>query len=311
MMNEYVFTETQKLEALAELHTAQDFWRYAATVMSSAQVFFGHGTVCAWDEAGALVTQALNIEHEHIERISSCRLTCSERRRVLDWLDKRVNQRLPLPYISGKAYFCHLEFIVDERVLIPRSPIAELIESGFAPWIGERSITRVLDLCTGSGCIGIAAQYAFPDAQIVLADISAEALAVAGSNLAKHGLAEKIVSIQSDGLSAVGPQQFDLIICNPPYVDAGDMVSLPAEYQHEPALALASGTDGLDFIRQLLRDAPNYLAPGGLLFCEVGNSYIQMMEQFDHLPLTWIAFERSDDGVFMISREELLQFHGS
>lgn len=294
--------------ALAELSSAQDCWRYAASKMAAADLHYGHGTDNAWDEAGALVMQALGIAHEHIEHVAPCRLTAEERKKIAHWLDKRINARLPLPYISGKSWFCGLEFQVDARVLIPRSPMAELIQRGFSPWLGERRINRVLDLCCGSACIAIACQYAFPEAEIVAADISSDALMVAVDNCQRHGLAERLQLVESDGLSALTGQRFDLIVCNPPYVDAGDMASLPTEYKHEPALALASGDDGLTFVRRLLSEAAAHLTPGGLLFCEVGNSYLHVQEQFPQVPFTWIEFERSEDGVFLISREQLLQY---
>jgi len=295
-------------EAFAQLHTAQDFWRYAATQMYQADLFFGHGTTNAWDEAGALVMQALSLPPEHSAHIANCRLTESEKARVLDWLEKRVTQRLPLPYISGKAYFCGLEFFVNERVLIPRSPIAELIQKGFQPWLGEREVNRVLDLCCGSACIAIACAYAAPHLEIVASDISPDALAVAARNVEKHHLQTRVNLLQSNCLRDLSGEKFDLIVCNPPYVDAHDMATLPREYHHEPALALASGDDGLDFVRELLNTAADHLNPGGLLFCEVGNSMQHMFEQYPNAPFTWIDFEHGDDGVFLISREELLAY---
>ncbi len=300
----------ESIEAMRDLQTAQDFWRYAATKMIEAEVFFGHGTTNAWDEAGALVMQALSLPHEHIAHVASCRLLQREKQRVLDWLQKRIEQRLPLPYISGKAYFCGLEFSVNENVLIPRSPFGELIQKGFQPWLGDREINRVLDLCCGSACIAIACAYAAPHIDVVASDISADALAIAEQNVIKHQLHDRVQLVQSDGLSALVNERFDLIICNPPYVDAYDMSTLPAEYRHEPALALQSGDDGLDFVRQLLATAAHHLTPGGLLFCEVGNSMQHMYEQYPNVPFTWVSFEHGDDGIFLISREDLLSYFG-
>lgn len=298
-------------EVLIDLHTAQDFWRYVASQLYQADLFFGHGTTNAWDESGALVMQALQLPPEHIVHVANCRLTRSEKERVLNWLDMRINQRMPLPYISGKAYFCGLEFIVNRNVLIPRSPMGELIQKGFQPWLGDREVERVLDLCCGSACIGIACAIAAPHLEIVCSDISSDALSVAEQNIQKHRVADRVSVRQSDGLKQLMGERFDLIICNPPYVDAQDMAALPAEYRHEPALALASGEDGLDFVRELLRTAADHLNPGGLLFCEVGNSVSHMFEQFPTAPLTWIDFEQGDDGVFLISREELLAYFSS
>lgn len=295
-------------QAVEDLRTAQDFWRWAASRFSEHDLFYGHGTVNAWDEAGALVMQSLELPHHYIEAIGPCRLTRSERQLIAERAAERINSRRPLPYITGKAYFCNLEFIVDERVLIPRSPIAELIQNRFQPWLGDREPERILDLCCGSACIAIACAQAFPDARIDASDISGDALDVAEQNVAAYQLEEQVALIQSDGLTELAGEQYDLIVCNPPYVDAEDFASVPPEYQHEPALALESGEDGLDFVRRLLNEAANFLTPGGLLVCEVGNSMRHVMEQFPQVPFTWLEFEHSDDGVFLISREELRQY---
>ncbi|MFN4290455.1 MAG: 50S ribosomal protein L3 N(5)-glutamine methyltransferase [Permianibacter sp.] len=295
-------------QAVEDLRTAQDFWRWAASRFSEHDLFYGHGTVNAWDEAGALVMQSLELPHHYIEAIGPCRLTRSERQLIAERAAERINRRRPLPYITGKAYFCNLEFIVDERVLIPRSPIAELIQNRFQPWLGDREPERILDLCCGSACIAIACAQAFPDARIDASDISGDALDVAEQNVAAYQLEEQVALIQSDGLTELVGEQYDLIVCNPPYVDAEDFASVPPEYQHEPALALESGEDGLDFVRRLLNEAANFLTPGGLLICEVGNSMHHVMEQFPQVPFTWLEFEHSDDGVFLISREELRQY---
>lgn len=301
-------SEQEIQQAVEDLRTAQDFWRWAASRFSEHDLFYGHGTVNAWDEAGALVMQSLALPHHYIEAIGPCRLTRSERQLLAERAAERINRRRPLPYITGKAYFCNLEFIVDERVLIPRSPIAELIQNRFQPWLGDREPERILDLCCGSACIAIACAQAFPDARIDASDISGDALDVAEQNVAAYQLEEQVALIQSDGLTELVGEQYDLIVCNPPYVDAEDFASVPPEYQHEPALALESGEDGLDFVRRLLNEAANFLTPGGLLICEVGNSMRHVMEQFPQVPFTWLEFEHSDDGVFLISREELRQY---
>lgn len=295
-------------QAVDDLRTAQDFWRWAASRFSEHDLFYGHGTVNAWDEAGALVMQSLELPHHYIEAIGPCRLTRNERQLIAERAAERINSRRPLPYITGKAYFCNLEFIVDERVLIPRSPIAELIQNRFQPWLGNREPERILDLCCGSACIAIACAQAFPDARIDASDISVDALDVAEQNVAAYQLEEQVALIQSDGLTELVGEQYDLIVCNPPYVDAEDFASVPPEYQHEPALALESGEDGLDFVRRLLNEAAQFLTPGGLLICEVGNSMRHVIDQFPNVPFTWLEFEHSDDGVFLISREELRQY---
>lgn len=294
--------------AIADLQTAQDWWRWAASEMNRHQVFFGHGTINAWDEAGALVMQTLDLPHDYIKVVGECRLTREERELLAERLRQRINERRPLPYITGKAYFCDLEFYVDERVLIPRSPIAELIQNRFQPWMGQQPVNRILDLCCGSACIGIACAEVFPEAGIVAADISAEALDVAALNVERYHLQEQVSLVQSDGLHALAGERFDLIVCNPPYVDAEDMASLPAEYQHEPELALASGDDGLDFVRTLLREAANHLTDNGVLICEVGNSVCHVIEQFPQVPFTWLAFEHSEDGVFLLTATELKKY---
>lgn len=300
----------QVQEAISDLVTAQDFWRWAASQFFRHELFYGHGTVNAWDEAGALVVQSLELPHDYIKGIADCRLTGSERKLIAERVAERVNTRRPLPYITGKAFFCGMEFIVDERVLIPRSPIGELIQNHFQPWLGQREPARILDLCCGSACIAIACAHAFPDASIDASDISVDALAVAQANVDRYGLDEHVSLIESDGLAALHGQHYDLIVCNPPYVDAEDFANVPEEYRHEPALALESGADGLDFVRRLLKDAAGCLVPGGLLICEVGNSMRHVMEQYPHVPFTWLAFDNSDDGVFLISREELRQHFG-
>lgn len=303
--------EEQVLQAVDELQTAQDFWRWAASQFAAHDLFYGHGTINAWDEAGALVMQSLALPHDYIREIASCRLTRAEREQIAERVAERINSRRPLPYITGKAYFCGLEFQVDERVLIPRSPIAELIQKRFQPWLGEREPGRILDLCCGSACIAIACAHAFPDALIDASDVSADALDVAEANVAAYQLEEQVALIQSDGLTELVGEQYDLIVCNPPYVDADDFASVPPEYQHEPALALEAGEDGLDFVRRLLSEAANFLTPGGLLICEVGNSTRHVVDQFPNVPFTWLAFDHSDDGVFLLSREDLRQHFGN
>ena len=298
----------QLKQAVDELLTAQDWSRWIATQLNKYPVYFGHGTVSAWDEAGALVIQTLDLPHEYLEVIGDCRLTTAERELLAQRVEMRINERKPLPYITQKSYFCGLEFYVDERVLIPRSPIAELIQQRFQPWLGEQTISSILDLCCGSACIGIACAQMFPEAAIDDADISEDALAVARINIDNYQLADQVQAIQSDGLKMLVGKNYDLIVCNPPYVDSADMASLPLEYRHEPELALAAGADGLDFVRELLLVAHQHLTPKGLLICEVGNSIEHMFQQYAEVPFTWLSFEHSDDGVFLISREDLLQY---
>ncbi|MCP4465779.1 MAG: 50S ribosomal protein L3 N(5)-glutamine methyltransferase [Halieaceae bacterium] len=225
-------------------------------------------------------------------------------------IERRCKERLPLPYLTGEAWFAGLSFSVDERVLIPRSPIAELIERGFEPWLANQSVASILDLCTGGGCIGIACAHYFEEAAIDLADLSDDALAVAADNIARYELQQRVSTIQSDLFSALQGRSYDLIVSNPPYVDTEDLASMPAEYQHEPALALGSGADGLVLPRRILREAPRHLNDGGLLVVEVGNSGIALEQAFPGVAFTWVEFERGGHGVFVFSREELVQLAG-
>ncbi|MBV1786533.1 50S ribosomal protein L3 N(5)-glutamine methyltransferase [Marinobacterium sp. D7] len=294
---------------LDELETLRDFVRFSLSAFHERGLYFGHGTDNAWDEAVQLVLNAVHLPWDTRPEVLDARLTRSEKRRVLEYLRQRVEERKPLPYITGEAWFMGLAFNVDERVLIPRSPIAELIEDGYEPWLREGAVERVLDLCTGSGCIGIATALVFPEATVDLVDISEDALAVAASNIKRHQLAERVQVVHSDLFDALDPAQpYDLIVSNPPYVDADDLASMPDEYQHEPDLALGSGDDGLDITRCILREAGRYLSDDGLLVVEVGNSEVHLMEQYPDLPLIWIELERGGNGVFCITAQELRQY---
>jgi len=302
-----VISSQQQNEAMATLQTVRDCLRFGESMLRSGGVFFGHGNDDPWDEALALLMHQLALPLQSDPRILDARLLPSEISGYLSQLVKRVNDRVPVPYLTHEAWFCGLPFYVDERVLIPRSPLAELIEQSFTPWVDPEQVHRVLDLCTGSGCIAIACAYAFEHAQVDGSDISAEALAVCEENIQRHGLAEQVRALQSDGLATVdGP--YDLIVSNPPYVDAQDMASLPDEYRYEPELALASGDDGLDFTRKLLLDAPDQLTEEGVLIVEVGNSWEAMLQTWPQVPFFWFEFERGGHGVFMLTRAQLLEY---
>ena len=293
-----------------QLHTLRDFVRWGASRFSEANLFFGHGTDNPVDEALYLVLHALHLKHGLPAELMKARLTMGERRAVIKLLERRVNERLPAPYLTHEAWFAGLSFYVDERVLVPRSPIAELIESGFAPWLMADHVTHILDLCTGSGCIAIACAQAFPEARIDASDISREALVVANINISKHGLEARVQAIESDLFAGLKPgRQYDLIVSNPPYAALQEMATLPREYHHEPSLALVSGTDGLDAAVRILHDALEYLAPGGLLVMEVGNSEMALMERFPEVPFIWPEFERGDGGVFMLTHAALQAHH--
>ena len=287
------------------LVSIRDYIRWGLSEFTRAGLFFGHGTDNALDEARLLVLHALHMPFDSPDELLSARLTMEERERVLALLKRRVDERLPAAYLTHEAWFAGLSFYVDERVLVPRSPIAELVENGFAPWLaGEPS--RVLDLCTGSGCIGIACAYAFDDASVDLVDISSDALDVANINIVRHELGDRVQACQSDVFAGLDGQRYDLIVSNPPYVDARDLAEMPEEYHREPALGLASGVDGLDITRQILRDAAAHLEEGGLLVVEVGNSWLALDEAYPQIGFTWLEFERGGHGVFCMSREELL-----
>lgn len=297
-------------QAIEDLVSILDMVRWSVSRFNDADLFFGHGTDNAWDEAVTLVLHALHLPQDITlqtgDGLFSARLTRSERQKIAELVLKRVQTRLPLPYLTNQAWFAGLPFYVDERVLIPRSPFAELIDKQFTPYVSEP--LRILDLCTGGGCIAIALAYAFPDASVDALDISTDALDVAQLNIEEHGLAERVVPIQSDLLDQVSGQKYDLIICNPPYVDAEDMADLPAEFQHEPVLALAAGDDGLDLVERLLKTAPECLADMGWMFVEVGNSSVHFAHRFPGLAVDWIEFEAGGDGVFAVSRQALVDY---
>lgn len=300
-------TETTPAEAgdiLMSLHTVRDWLRYAVSRFVAADVYCGHGNDSHWDDAVQLVMQTLNLPLVENVQFLDARLVPSEKQCLLERIDRRVHERVPVAYLTGEAWFMGLPFHVDERVLVPRSPLAEFLAGEGEPWLGGHSPERILDLCTGSGCIGIAAALQFPGAEVDLADISPEALAVAQRNVERYELQRRVRVVQSDlfeGLSGT----YDLIISNPPYVDEQDLAAMPPEYHHEPALGLASGPDGLDLTRRMLEQAAVHLSPGGLLVVEVGNSAEALEASRPDLPLTWIHFQEGGHGVFLLTREDL------
>lgn len=293
-------------EAVSELHTLQDVIRWTVSRFNAANLFYGHGTDNAWDEAVQLILPTLYLPIDVPPHVLNSRLTTSERMRIVERVVKRINDRTPTAYLTNRAWFCGLEFFVDERVLVPRSPIGELIQAEFQPWLVEQP-TRIMDLCTGSGCIAIACAHAFPEAEIDAIDISTDALQVAEQNIQDHCMEQQVFPIRSDLFRDLPQEQYNLIVSNPPYVDEEDMNSLPDEFTHEPELGLAAGTDGLKLVRRILANAPHYLTENGILICEVGNSMVHMMEQYPHIPFTWIEFENGGHGVFMLTREQMLE----
>ncbi|MEL0658369.1 50S ribosomal protein L3 N(5)-glutamine methyltransferase [Psychromonas arctica] len=291
-------------EAIDELVTIQDVVRWAVTEFNRAGLFFGHGTDNAWDEAVQLILPSLNLELQSNIMILQSRLTKRERQMLVELVVIRIEQRIPVPYLTNSAWFAGLEFYVDERTLVPRSPIAELIEAKFEPWV-KTPPKRILDLCTGSGCIAIACAYAFPDAEVDAVDLSEDALEVADINIQNHGVSQQVFPIQSDLFSGIENEKYDLIVSNPPYVDAEDMANLPDEYKHEPELGLACGNDGLDLVREMLRQASSMLNDEGVLFVEVGNSQVHLQAAYPEIPFQWIEFSIGGHGVFVLTKAQL------
>ena len=287
-----------------DLHTVRDYLRYVSSRFADSPLFFGHGTDNVWDEAVHLVIRSLHLPLENNTLFLDARLTRHERQLIVERMERRINERLPLAYLLGEAWFMGLPFHVDERVLVPRSPLGELIQNGFQPWLGDHPVGRILDLCTGSGCIGIAAATVFDEAEVDLSDISLDALEVAAGNIEYHEVGDRVRTIGSDVFDSI-EGRYDVILSNPPYVDAEDMADMPAEYGHEPELGLAAGGDGLDIAHRILAGAAKHLNPGGLLIVEVGNSWVALQEAYPDLPFTWLEFENGGDGVFLLTAEDL------
>ncbi len=291
---------------LPTLHTIGDALSWGTSQLELGEVFLGHGTDNYHDEAVALLLHVLGLPWDVDASVVEQPMPAEAASRFAALLQRRINERVPTPYLTGEAWFCGLLFGVDERVLIPRSPIAELIETRFVPWLKPETVQRVLDLCTGGGCIAIACAHAFPDAEVDATDIDDAALAVCRDNIARYQLQGRVRARAGDGLAAADGR-YDLIVSNPPYVDAADMASLPDEYRHEPELALASGDDGLDFTRRLLAGAAEYLTEDGVLVVEVGNSMEAVEQVWPQVPFVWLEFERGGDGVFVLGRQQLLE----
>ncbi len=284
--------------------TVQGLIERGARRLRRARVFFGHGTDNARDESAALIWHALGLPAPTAR--SYRRVTSKdEQRQVRELITRRIRERTPAVYLTGETWFAGLRFRTDPRALIPRSPIAELIERGFAPWVEPRRVRRVLDIGTGGGCIAIATARRLPHARVDALDISAPALELAALNVRRHRLGRRVRLLQSDYFSALGAERYDIIVSNPPYVGAREMRSLPAEYRHEPPLALASGRDGMDAVRAILKDARRHLNPGGILIVEVGNTQVAVQRAFPRLPFTWVTFERGGGGVFVLTAQQL------
>ncbi|HEY6517435.1 MAG TPA: 50S ribosomal protein L3 N(5)-glutamine methyltransferase [Steroidobacteraceae bacterium] len=285
--------------------TVRELIARGARRLRRAGVFFGHGTDNAWDDAAALVLHALQLPHSGAPALYARRVGSRGIERVDELLARRITERVPAVYLTGETWFAGLPFHVDRRALIPRSPIAELIERRFAPWIDPRRVRRILDVGTGSGCIAIACAKALPRARIDAVDISPEALEVAALNVRRHRVGRRVRLVRSDHFSALAGERYDIIAANPPYVGQREMSGLPAEYRHEPPIALAAGRDGLDSVRVILRESLAHLHPGGLLIVEVGNTEMAVRRAFRRLPFIWLEFERGGGGVFLLTAEQL------
>ena len=293
--------------ARQELVTLRDLIRFAVSVFNSEKLFFGHGSIDAFDEAAYLVLHTLKLPPDKLDPFLDARLTSVEREAVLNVIERRVKERIPAAYLTNEAWLGAHKFYVDQRVIVPRSFIAELLREDLAPWVADpESIESALDLCTGSGCLAILAALTFPHAVVEAVDVSADALDVACRNIGDYALTDRVEPIRSDMFEALAGRRYDLILSNPPYVTAKSMSALPQEYLREPEMALASGVDGLDHVRVILREAPNHLNDGGLLVVEVGFNREGVEAAFPNLPLTWAETSAGDGVVFLLTRDELL-----
>lgn len=290
----------------AELATLVDCIRYAASRFNAAGLTFGHSHDNAIDEATHLVLSSLHLPPDLPPAYGAARLTADEKARVLELIERRIDTREPVAYLVGEVWFAGMRFKSDPRALVPRSPVAELIENGFSPWLDDVQVERALDLCTGSGCIGIAMAAHRPHWRVDLADIDEGALSLARENITLHQLEDRVRAIRSDLFAGLRDERYDLIVSNPPYVTTQEVAALPPEYRHEPRLGLIAGEDGLDFALRILRDAPQHLNEEGLLIVEVGGSERALNALLPQVPFVWLEFKVGPMGVFAIGRRELV-----
>ncbi|NCT67065.1 MAG: 50S ribosomal protein L3 N(5)-glutamine methyltransferase [Rhodanobacteraceae bacterium] len=290
-----------------ELATIVDFIRYGASRFGAAGLTFGHSYDNALDEATHLVLHALHLPHDLSPAYGQARLTATEKQAVLALIDRRIDEQKPVAYLTGEAWFAGLKFKSDPRALVPRSPIAELIQAGFSPWLDERPVERALDLCTGSGCIGIAMAVHNPDWQVDLVDISDDALALARENVEFQDVGGRVRVLKSDLFANLAGERYDLIVSNPPYVTEQEYAALPPEYSHEPVLGLTAGPDGLDFALRILLAAPAHLTDDGVLIVEVGESERALVELLPQVPFNWVEFDVGQMGVFLLDRRDLVE----
>jgi ribosomal protein L3 glutamine methyltransferase len=289
--------------------TVEQLIHYGTLLFEQSGLWFGHGTDNAFDEAAELVFFGAGLRHEDAADVYSAQLGAPERAQVLALFERRVRERVPAAYLTHRMWFAGHEFYVDERVLVPRSPIAELIEAQFQPWIAPDKIQRILDIGSGSGCIAIASALALPQARVDASDVSDDALAVTAINIERLDVSARVRAIRSDVFDGLRGERYDVIVSNPPYVGDAEMADLPAEYRHEPVTGLHSGRDGLDVVRRILGGAAAHLEPHGVLIVEVGNSEAALTAAFPQVPFTWLEFERGGGGVFLLSAEQLESLH--
>ena len=299
----------QTFTLIETLSTVRDYIRWGASRFAEAKLFHGHGTATALDDAAALVLFSLHLPYNLSDSYFSAQLTFEERDKIIALIEQRVNTRVPTAYLTHEAIFAGLAFYVDERVLVPRSPIAELIREQFVPWVDADQVQHVLDLCTGSACIAIACGYAFPDAQVDAVDLSLDALEVAKINVEKHQIAEQVSLHHSDLFSALPSKKYDLIVSNPPYVAISEWEQLPAEFHAEPEMGFTGGESGLDLVFKILVDAAEYLTEQGVLIIEVGSSAETLQQMFPEIPFYWLNFEQGGDGVFLLTAEQVFAFN--
>ncbi len=289
-----------------ELHTIRDWLRYAVSQFEASDIFYGHGTDNAYDEAVWLIMSALHLPMDTLNNFLDARLTASERIKLASFIDQRITQHTPTAYLLKEAWLQGLKFYVDERVLIPRSFIAELLNTDLSPWIEfPEMIESAADICTGSGCLGVLLASVFPNAAVDVIDISQDAIDVANINIANYGLEAQVTAIKSDMFSALSGKKYDVIISNPPYVDAPSMAALPAEYQNEPQLALGSGVAGLDHTHTILREAANYLNDDGILIVEIGHNRDALEDAYPNIIFNWLEVSSGTEFVFLLTKSQL------
>lgn len=292
-----------------KLITLEDFLTWASDYFEENDIYLGHGTDNPWDEAVMLALYVLQLPAENDRSLLQKLLTPEQQQQLLSLALRRVDERIPVPYLTNEAWFAGERYYVNSDVLIPRSPLAETIANHFQPWLGKVKPTHILDLCTGSGCLAIYCAKQFPDCDVDAVDISKAALAVTKKNIELHNCQKQVHAIESDLFSALSGKRYDIIVSNPPYVGDDEMQSLPTEYKHEPVLALASGNDGLDLTIKILQQAPDYLTEDGLLIVEVGNSWEALIKRYPHIEFMWLEFEYGGEGVFLLTAQYLRELN--